>query len=60
MPQQQLQRSRKNRVLFGVCGGLGDYTNVDPVIYRILFVLLALANGLGLLLYLILTVVIPE
>jgi len=44
----------------GVAGGLGEYFGIDPVIVRIIFVLLALATGTGVLLYVILWVVMPE
>lgn len=44
----------------GVAGGLGEYLNIDPVILRIVFVIITIINGLGLLLYIILWIVIPE
>lgn len=44
----------------GVCGGLGEYFEVDPVLVRVAFVALALLNGAGAILYLILAVVIPN
>ncbi len=61
MPRERkkLYRSRKDRIIAGVCGGLGEYFSVDPVIVRILFVLLAFANGFGILLYVILLIVVP-
>jgi phage shock protein C len=55
-----LRRSRQDRVLFGVAGGLGRYLGVDPVVVRIAFVLLTVLGGSGLLLYLIGLIVIPE
>lgn len=55
-----LRRSREDRVLFGVAGGLGRYLGVDPVVVRIAFVLLTVLGGSGLLLYLIGLIVIPE
>ncbi len=61
MATRTLRRSRTNRRLAGVCGGLGEYFGIDPTIIRILFVLLALPGGLpGTLLYLILWLVMPE
>jgi phage shock protein C len=54
-----LRRSREDRVLFGVCGGLGRYLGIDPVLVRIAFVLLAIFGGAGLLLYLIGLIAIP-
>jgi phage shock protein C len=55
-----LRRSKTDRVLFGVSGGLGRYLGIDPIIIRIAFVLLVFFGGSGLLLYLIGLVVIPE
>lgn len=51
-PQRKLFRSREDRVLGGVAGGLGKYFNVDPIIFRIGFVGLTLVSGIGLILYL--------
>lgn len=57
----RIYRSRDQRVLSGVCGGLGVYFNLDPTIVRILWILFALASlGTALLLYVILIFVIPE
>lgn len=53
-------RSRENSVLFGVCGGLAVRFGIDPVWIRLGFVLLALVFGKGVLLYLILTAVMPK
>lgn len=58
--KDRLYRSRKKRVIGGVCAGLGDYLNIDPIIVRILMVILTIANGVGLLLYIILWIVVPE
>lgn len=58
---KRLYRSGKNRVLGGVCGGLGEYFNVDPVIVRLLWVLFSLASmGAGILFYLIAWIIIPR
>ena len=59
-PPKRLYRSRVNRMISGVCGGLGEYLNMDPVVIRIIFILLALFGGGGILLYLIGIFVIPE
>ncbi len=56
---KRLYRSRKDRKIAGVCGGLGAYFNVDPVIFRIVWVLLILGAGIGLLGYVICWFVIP-
>jgi len=56
---KKLYRSKTNRVFFGICGGLGEYFNIDPILFRIIFVLLALAQGIGLILYIIAAFIIP-
>lgn len=56
---KKLFRSCQDRVIAGVCAGLGKYFDIDPVLVRVIFVLLALAHGLGILLYLALTLLIP-
>ena len=56
---KRLYRSRKDRMIWGVCGGLARYFDMDPVIIRIIFVLLVFANGLGVLAYIILAIVVP-
>jgi phage shock protein C len=57
---RRVRRSRQDRVIGGVCGGLGRYLQVDPVLLRIAAVALALSGGLGVLAYVIAWVVIPE
>ena len=59
MEQSRLYRSYKNSVIGGVCGGIGEYLNTDPVLFRILFVVAFLVGGSGLLAYIILWIVIP-
>jgi phage shock protein C len=56
----QLTRSRSDRILGGVCGGLGEFTGVDATVFRVLFALLAVAPGVGLPLYLVLWLLLPE
>jgi len=61
MTDRRLRRTASNRVIAGVCGGLGEFFGINPVVFRILFVLLALPGGApGLLPYLILWLVMPE
>lgn len=61
MEEKRLLRSRKNRVLGGICGGIGDYVNMDPTVIRIIYVLLSILTAFcGLLVYLILLLIIPE
>ncbi len=56
----RLQRSSSDRVLTGVCGGLGRHTGVDPILFRVAFVALVFAAGSGILLYLALVVLMPR
>jgi phage shock protein PspC (stress-responsive transcriptional regulator) len=58
MPRR-LTRNRRHAVLGGVAAGFADYFNVDPVLARLAFVLLTLADGVGLLLYVICWAIIP-
>ena len=53
-------RSRDDRVIAGVCGGLGRYLGIDPVLIRLGAVVLAIAGGAGVLAYLIAWLIIPE
>ncbi len=58
---RRLYRSRANRVLAGVCGGLGDYMDVDPTVIRLVWVLLTLLSlGFGIIAYLLAWIIIPE
>jgi phage shock protein C len=56
-----LTRSKSNRMIAGVCAGLGDYLNIDPTVIRLLFVLgFFTFNGAMLIVYLIMAIVTPE
>ena len=60
-PPRRLTRSRNQRVLGGVAGGLGEYLGVDPVLVRIAWVILVVASfGLGLIVYIVAWIIIPE
>jgi len=59
-PTKRLYRDPDNRVLGGVCGGLGAYFNMDPIVFRILFILIFFGMGSGLIIYIILWIAIPE
>ena len=56
----QLYRSNRNRVLFGVCGGLAERYGWDPTWVRIAFVLATLAGGPGVVLYLVMSLILPK
>jgi phage shock protein C len=57
---RKLYRSRTNRKLAGVCGGLAQYLNADATLIRVLFVVLALLGGPGLVIYLLMWILVPE
>ena len=57
---RRLRRSRYNRVLAGVCGGLGNFMGIDPVVVRLAVVLLMLFAGMSLWVYIIMWLLIPE
>ena len=57
---RRIYRDPDSRVLGGVCGGLGAYFNIDPLVFRLLFVVITLAGGAGILLYIIFWIVVPE
>jgi phage shock protein C len=58
--QKQLVRIKEERMLGGVCVGLGKYFGVDTILVRLVFLALALVNGLGAILYLIMWIIIPD
>jgi phage shock protein C len=57
-----LYRSKTNKTWLGVCGGLGEYLNIDPVVIRLLLVLITALTGFfpGLIVYLVSSIIIPE
>ena len=57
---KRLYRDPDNRIIGGVCGGLSAYFNTDPILFRILFILISLGMGSGLIIYIILWIAIPE
>jgi len=58
--RDRLYRSRGDRMLFGVAGGMARYLSLDPSLVRIVWALLVIAGGAGILLYIIAAIVIPE
>jgi phage shock protein C len=58
--EKRLYRNRSDRMIAGVCGGLGKYIGVDPVWLRLFFILLLFASGIGFWAYLILWIIVPE
>ncbi len=60
-PYKQLTRSTTSRMIAGVCGGLGEYANIDPTVVRLAAVLLFFVSGPGAILaYQIMALIIPE
>jgi phage shock protein C len=57
---KQLYRSRRNRIIAGICGGIGEYLGVDPTVIRLLWVLFVFAGGAGVLAYIVAYFIIPE
>ncbi len=60
MVQTKLTRSESNSVISGVCGGLAQYLDVDPVLVRLAFVILGFASGIGVPIYIILAIITPK
>ena len=57
---KRLYRSRKNRKIAGVCGGIGEYFDVDPVLIRLIAIVSVLTFGTGIIAYIIGIIIIPE
>jgi phage shock protein C len=57
---RKLYRSETQRMLAGVCGGLAEYFNIDATVMRVLFLILAVFGGSGLVLYLVMWIVVPD
>ncbi|MDO5538496.1 MAG: PspC domain-containing protein [Eubacteriales bacterium] len=56
---KKLYRARFDKMICGVCGGIGQYFNVDPTLIRLLWALLA-ATGTGVVVYIVAAIIIPE
>jgi phage shock protein C len=57
---KRLYRSRSQRMIAGVSGGLGDYLNIDATVIRLIFVIAALWGGAGIIVYLVMWLMVPE
>lgn len=57
---RRLYRSRNDNQIAGVCGGLGEYLNIDPTIVRLIFLAMFLFGGPGFFIYIVMWLVIPE
>ena len=60
MKDKKLYRSTSNRMLTGVCGGVAEYLEMDPTVIRLIWVILCMFAGSGVLAYIIASIVIPE
>ncbi len=62
METKKLYRSKTNKVFAGICGGLGEYMNIDPVLIRIMWLSIVVLTGIfpGVLVYVIAIFIIPE
>lgn len=56
----RLTKSKSDRVIEGVCGGIAEYFGIDPVIVRLIFVVLLFINGIGFFIYIILAIIMPK
>ena len=59
-PQKKLMRSRTDKKIAGVCGGFGDYLELDATLVRVIWLMLAVFGGWGILGYIIAWIVMPE
>jgi phage shock protein C len=57
---RKLYRSRTQRMVAGVCGGLAEYFNVDTTVIRVLFLVLTLFGGAGLVVYVVMWILVPD
>ena len=63
MPERALKRlyrSKKERMIAGVCGGIAEYFNLDPTLIRLIWIAFTFAGGAGLLAYMIAWIIVPE
>ncbi len=57
---KKLTKSATDRMICGVCGGVGEYLKIDPTVVRILWVIFSMMGGAGILAYIIAAIIIPE
>ena len=57
---KKLTRSKTNRTICGVCGGIATYLNMDPTVVRLIWALVTLFGGVGLIGYIVAALIIPE
>ena len=59
-PPKRLYRSKKEKIIAGVCGGIAEYFDIDPVIVRLIWIVICLMLGFGILAYIIAWIIIPK
>ena len=57
---KRLYRSAKHRILGGICGGIGEYFNIDPIFVRLIWILFTLIYGIGILFYILAWILIER
>lgn len=57
---ERFTKSKTDKIIAGVCGGIAEYFDIDPIIVRLLFVIVSMAGGAGVPLYIVLAIVMPE
>jgi phage shock protein C len=57
---RKLYRSQTQRMMAGVCGGLAEYFNIDATVMRVLFLILAVFGGSGIVLYIVMWIFVPD
>ena len=57
---KKLYRSKKNRKIAGICGGIAEYFDIDPIIIRLITLILVLSAGGGLIAYIVAWIIVPE
>ncbi len=60
MGDKRLYRSETNKMLAGVCGGIGEYFNIDPTLVRLAWVVFSAFGGAGVLAYIVAAIIIPK
>ena len=58
--EKRLYKSNENKMLCGVCGGIGEYFDIDPTLIRLAWVLLGIIGGSGIIAYIIAAIIIPR
>ena len=57
---KRIYRSRQDRMVCGVCGGIAEYFDIDPTLVRLVWVIITLMGGAGILAYIIAAIIMPE